>query len=638
MARRTFAALIAVVALLVVGGTVVAAETGTQQLDEPAMNNTDTAQEAYVTEDGDVILVYEDNETSEGSGHFGLNVTEGLVYGLYEMPDLDSNVTGSFSMAADRSKVNGSGSLSAPRPDELESLDFEIDSVTSPSEARSDVTLDTSIALPEDSAMIAAVFSNAQTNGEITTTGTTLSTSGNAEWTMTLPGTSAQSYDYDLRASDGGHVLEVQREGQVSEREASMWDTREKASERIRRQFEGMTSSVGGSSEVTIESYSFEETDTGGQLTLAYTVEIEGLNELLRQSIATGMSGPMGTGAASSFGPNQDEISEDLSNLSIERASISFETGSDGGSADWNISVENYGGLMKGYFAAMETVDESGFVANQSERYEEQLAAMNAADYTGTFSWDAMVETTSDGAIVANVSLQQRSENWEAYVSERDERGLPPVGTQEFTMNVLSEGDRVRADGSFLIQQEDLYNRTIENYEQSLQAGGIATPSAEQAIATIKQLGFRGARLDASVNESTATIEGGAAFDNLSAAVEYFDIPGNASVERAYMSQDADGSQGHVRMNDAVDAVDESTVRQLEFVSEGTTLHMPGDWDADSRSFESLNTQKVRSYIPNAANDGSANDDGMSTELLVGGVGALAVVGALGGVVLRRRT
>ena len=637
MARRTVAALIAVAALLVVGGTVVAAETGTQQLEEPAMNDTDTAEEAYVTGDGDVILVYEDGETSEGSGHFGLNVTEGLAYGLYEVSDLNSNVTGAFSMAADRSTVNGSGDLSAPRPEELESLDLEIDSVTSPDEARSDVSLETSIALPEDNAMLAAVFRSAETSGEIRTTGSTLSTTGNAEWTMTLPTASAESYDYDLRATDSGHVLEVEREGQVSEREAGMWNTREKATERIRRQFEGMTSMVEGSSDVTIDSYSFEEAESGGQLTLAYTVEIEGLNELLRQSIATGMSGPMGP-ETSSFGPNQNEIGEDLSDLSIERASVSFETGSDGGSADWNVSVENYGGLMKGYFAAMETVDESGFVANQSERYEKQLAAMDAADYAGTFSWDATVETTSEGAIAANASMTQRSENWKAFVSERNDRGLPPIATQEFDLSVVAEGDRVDADGSFLVQQEGLFNRTLENYEQSLQAGGTATstPSVGEAFATIREIGFRGARLDASVNESTATVEGGAAFDNLSAAVATLDMPGNASVDRAYVSQNADGTQGHVRMSGAVDADDESAVRQLEYVSEETAVHMPGDWDADSRSFESLNTEEVRSYVPNAANDGSTND-GMPMELLAGGVGVLAVLGVLGAVVWRRR-
>ncbi|WP_135662499.1 PGF-CTERM sorting domain-containing protein [Halorhabdus rudnickae] len=637
MARRSLAALIAVVTLLLVSGVVVAAETGAQQLDEPTPNQTDTAQEAYVTENGDVILAYEDSNTGEGSGHFGLNVSEGLLYGIYEGPNRDSNVTGSFSMTADQSQMNGSGSLSAPRPDELESLDFEVDSVTSPTEARSDVTLDTSIALPEDSAMIAAVFDEAKTNGEIRTTGTTLSTTGSAEWTMTLPGTSAESYDYNLRATDGGHVLEVERKSQVSERKAGMWDTRENATEQIRRQFEGMTSSVGGSSDVTIDSYSFEATESGGQLSLAYTVEIEGLNELLRQSIATGMSGPMATGTSSSFGPNQDEISEDLSNLSIERASVSIETGSDGGSAEWNVSVENYDGLMQSYFAAMEASDESGFIANQSERFEEQLAAMDAADYVQTGTWDAIVETTSDGAITANVSLQQRSENWEAYVTERENRDLPPVGTQEFGLSVLAEGDHVTADGSFLIQQEDLYNRTLENYEQSLQAGGTATPSVREAFAVIEEVGFRGARLDASLNESTVTVEGGAAVDNLSAAVEYLDMPGNASVEQAYMSQDADGTKGNVRLSDAVDANDESTVRQLEYVSEETTVHMPGDWDGDSKSFQSLNTEQVRSYVPNADGTGDDSSEGMSTVLLAGGVGALALVGIVVAVVWRRQ-
>jgi len=639
MARQTIAVLIAVAALLTTGGMVVAADTDAQ-LEEPTVNETQQADDAYVTDSGDVVLVYEEAQTANGSGYAGLNATEGLVYGLYEVSDFDSNVTGAFSMVADRSRMNGSGSLSAPRPESLQSLSFEMDSETSPSTSRSDADLDATISLPEDT-MITALFSDATTSGEIRTSGTSMSTTGSADWNMTLPTMSAQSYDYDLRATDGGHVLEVSRQSQVGQRQASMWDTREKALQRLRSQFDGLTGSVGGSSEVTLDSYSFEsaENEEGGQLDIEYTVEIEGLNELIRQSMVSGMSGPMTT-ESSSFGPNQDEIQRELSNLSIERASVSLDMDAGGGTANWNVSVDNYDGLVQGYFAAMEAQDDSGFLENQSERYEAQLEAMTAAEYASTASWDATVESTDGGSITADASFSQRSENWEAYVSEVEDRDLPPVGTQEFALNVFTQDDRVEANGSFLIEQEDLYNRSLANFERSLQAGQGTPPSVAETFETIRETGFRSARLDATFNETTARVEGGAAFENLTGISEWVDAPiGNATIEDAYVSQNASTSRGTLRLSGAVDSPDdESAVRELEMVSEDTTVHMPGDWDAASTSFESLDTDAVRDYLPNAESGEDGESDGMPTQLLAGGAGVLALLVVLVAVVLKSRS
>ncbi|QGN06765.1 PGF-CTERM sorting domain-containing protein [Halorhabdus sp. CBA1104] len=619
MSRLQRAVLI-VVLLGLVGSSTVGA-IGIAERGEPIANETSGAQDAYVADDGDVVLVFEENDSTPGNGHLGMNVEKGLAYGIYEWAAVESNVTGSMTMAANRSRLNGSGTISAPRPDALEELDVDVQSRQTEDVAKSDATVDATIALPDDSKMLAAIFSQAQTSGEIYTSGTRLSTAGTANLSMMLPGTSSTSVDYRLRATEDGHVLEVARESHVTGRNADRWATRERAADRLRRQFESISSMDGTSSAVSLDTYAFERTNDGATLELAYTVEIEGLNEMLQQAVTDGLATQTG-GADQSFGPTTDAISDSLANVSIDRAVVTADLGSSGGNVSWNLTVDNYDGLARAYFTAMEASVE-GNVSDRIDNFRSQLDAMAAAEFSRTLSWNSTVESTDEGTIELDLDAKTRTTNWETLVTERQDHDLPPIGTQRFSLQMAATDDRIDGNGSFWVQQANLYNRTMESYQQSV---AQSTTAPVEWLGDLEAAGFKGARLDASVNRSGAVLEGGMAFENLSAITsQVADRTGNGTIERAYVEQADNGTTAYLRMANAVDSEsNESAVRQLEMVSEETTVHSSDEWDQESASFPTMDAQSVRSYVPNAA----ASESGDLPLPLLGGGAGVAVLAA----------
>jgi len=97
----------------------------------PSHNNTtEAADEVFVHENGDAVLVYEqddandaDDEASTTTGHLGLNVTEGLMHVLVrDELEQPSNVTGDAQFVLEPSALAGNGSFTAPRPENLENL------------------------------------------------------------------------------------------------------------------------------------------------------------------------------------------------------------------------------------------------------------------------------------------------------------------------------------------------------------------------------------------------------------------------------------------------------------------------------------------------------------------------------------
>ncbi|WP_181686248.1 hypothetical protein [Halorhabdus salina] len=597
---------------------------------EPTANETSGAQEAYVTDDGDVMLVFEEGDSAPGSGHVGMNVAEGLAYGIYERAGVESNVTGSLTMAANRSRINGSGTVSAPRPDAIEHLEVDVQSRQTETVAKSDATVNATVVLPDDSKMLVAIFSQAQTSGEIHTSGTRLSTAGTANLSMMLPGISSTSVEYRLRATGDGHELAVARESHVSGRNADRWATRERAADRLRQQFEGVSPTGETSSAVSLDTYSFERTNDGATLDLEYTVEIEGLNEMLQRAVTQGLASQTGS-ADEAFGPTTDEISDSLANVSIDRAVVTAQLGSGGGNASWNLTVDNYDGLARAYFTAMEASAE-GNVTDRIDNFRSQLNAMEAADFSQTISWNSTVQSTDEGALDLDLDAKTRTTNWEAFVTERADRNLPPIGTQRFSLDIVATDDRIDGNGSFWVQQAGLYNRTIDNYQQSMAQSPMAPV---EWLSDLEEAGFQGARLDASVNQSTAVLEGGMAFENLSAITSQVEKETvNGTIEQAYLEQTDNGTTAYLRIADAVDsASNESTVRQLEMVSQETTVHSPDEWDQESASFPTMDTESVRSYVPNAT---ATESGGLSMPLLGGGAGvAVLTVGAV--VYVRRR-
>ncbi|CCQ32401.1 hypothetical protein HLRTI_000968 [Halorhabdus tiamatea SARL4B] len=617
MSKRTFAVLIVVATCVLAGTAVVAADNGP---DVPTTNNTSTADEAYLSDDGSVVMVSHGDTSADGVGELGMNVTEGLVFGSYQQP-VETNVTGAFSMAANQSGINASGSLAMPRPEALESLDLTVDSETTAENSRSDLDLDATVALPEDASQVTMMFDEFTTTGSVTTTASTLETQGSAEWSA-RPGLDSQEYAFDLRATDEGHVLEARQSYNVSSFAAEQWNTREKATQTLSGQFTMIATMLDGSSNFTMDSYAFESTDDGGHLEVEYTVELRGVHEFLRQGLVESLS--QSTATLPTDGDTTENLDVSLDNVSIEHVSVALdvdqgsaeEMGS--GTASWNVSVSGYDQLMSAYMAALESSDETGMIANQSEQLESQFAAMRAADYAQTATWDIDV-AMADGSVQASVSMEQRTDNWATYVEERDARDLPAIGTQRLAFDAATEGDQLVMNGSTLVQQDETFDQTLESLERSFEQSSsmTTTPTETNPFSRLRAAEFLGSRLDASVNETTVTVDGHAEFGNLSAITEMVETETDVgSIDGMYVDASGETPTTYLRMEDMVesDDPDAATLREHEMITEDTVIYPPGEWDEQSQTVTvEESAVETNMMVPQANDDAQQMGDDAET-------------------------
>jgi len=623
MSKRTFAVLIVVAACVLAGTAVAAADNGDPGV--PITNNTTSADEAYVSDDGSVVLVSHGDSAADGVGELGMNVTEGLVFGSYQQP-VETNVTGAFSMAANQSGINASGTLAMARPDALESLDLTVDSETTAENSRSDLDLDATVALPEDSSQLAMMFDEFSTTGSVTTTGSTLETQGSAEWSARA-GMESQEHAFDLRATDEGHVLEARQSYNVSSFAAEQWNTREKAVQSLSGQFTMVATMLNGSSDFTMDSYAFESTGDGGHLDVEYTVELRGIHEFLRQGLVESLSSSTSVGGMSTLstdGNAAEDIDVSLDNVSIERVSVAVDVDQGSamdmgsGSASWNVSVSGYDQLLLAYMEALESADETGMVANQSDQLEAQFAAMQAADYSQTATWEIDV-AMADGSVQASASMDQRTDNWAAYVEERAARDLPAIGTQRLAFDAATEGEQLVMNGSALVHQEGMFDQTLQRLEQSFEQSSsvTTTPTETNPFSTLRAAEFLGSRLDMSVNETAMTVDGQAEFGNLSAITEMVDRETDiGSIDGMYVDASGDTPTTYLRMENVVesDDPDAAALREHEMITEDTTIYFPGEWESLSRTVtieeSAIETQMM---VPQVNDDAQQSDDGTET-------------------------
>ncbi|MFB6202841.1 MAG: hypothetical protein ABEI98_12640 [Halorhabdus sp.] len=548
MVRRTLVALLAVT-LLTVSGAVVATDTVAQS-DEPLSNATQSADQAYVTENGDVVLVYETPNAAAGDGYLTANLTDGQLTGLYELTGLDTGLDGSLSALINRTAVSADGTLSMPRPAAVEDLSMTVASTRSPTVARGDMSLAATVTLPEQQQMLLNMFDSFETSGAFRTNATTLSTTGSAQWSATVPGVTEQAYDYQLRATADGHRLEVTRNSQISSFAVEQWNTEQKARQRLQAQFGALS---GVSTKITLQEYTFEATDQGGRLQIAYTVRFEGLNQFLRTAVAQGIA-QSAASQPTTVSLDPGTVREQLDNLSLERAGMSYKMTPSGGSASWTLSVEGYNGLARAYLTLLAAQDDSGVISEQIARYEAQRKAMRAANYGQTVSWDATIQKQGNTQLSADASISQRAENWTAYVNERQSRDLPPIGRTNTRLDVTTEGDRIVADGSFLFQQDGMYTRALDAIEQQLRRAAENDPSMSPAsiglaMDMVRNLGFQQAQMDATVNATALRVEGNASFDDLSTIATLAGASvGQGTLETAHMEMTDAGQIAFLRL------------------------------------------------------------------------------------------
>jgi len=640
--RSVLAVVFSVVLVVSTAGVGVAIPQENQAVPAQAADDQQPADEAYVTEDGDVVLVYNGSSTETASGHFGADLSAGLMHLLFnDTVDEAGGVTGSASMTLTPDELVGQGEMLAERPESVEDLSFEASGVTTTEESHSSMRLDATFVQTGDSpgASPSALLDSIETEGQITTTGTQFRSSGSATVATNMPmGAGEMSYAVSLTEQDDGYFLEVSREDTVPERATERWKSEEAARQTIQSQFGLAAQQLGGEVSVDIESYSFDS-DTR-KLDIEYSVTFTGVKDAAADRLATMLV----ESQVYDFSESEAEaLADQIKQMELTELSGAVDMSEGETTAEWTVQIDNYDQAL---LAALELNQAVATMAGQPaqtnslDRTEGLLEAQRAANLTQIVTWDGDV-STSEGQVDVSMTAEQRTENWEAYVSEVQQRENASLGGDtEFEMIAQTEGDEIRANASFSFAQEALINQSIERLEQQ------ATQSApkpfdweKSPFDAVQQADFEKAKMDISLDEERVSVEAGASVENATAFRSLIDdaYGGEGQLQSVY-SEPKDG-QGmtYVRLDGAVsEDPTESDVRNLTLVGEDTTVYLPDDWDEDQKSFPTLDTEEARNYLE-LDEGGEESSMEMMVPVAVGGGAAIALAGGVA-IGLRRRS
>lgn len=642
-AKQIGAALFAL--LLVTSGAAVAASgslavgTATQESDEKSSNVTEHADEVYVSENGDAVLVYEEsNEDPDArtvSGEFGLDGQAGLMHVLYrgnlteleDSPDEELNATGSAEIQLTPDTVSGGADVTSDKPENLSSLSIDARSERTRQQSTSSVDAELVVETEEDQE-----FSSVDVESTTKITGTTFESSGS----MSAVSNEAQqdgdqSVDLTVTETAGGYELVASERRTVDEWERNRWDTRENASESLESQYAGIAMQLGGTADVSLEEHAFDEgTDS---VTVEYAVTFDGVKEQVAEELARTLAEDRELDLDEQ---EAQEITNRMAELHFERVHLSARTSETEASMEWDVEVHNYDEFVLGMIQIAESVDElDDDLADQYDDIREMLEAQEAAGLVQTSSWELSIEAEDDRLSYA-FSGQTDAENWEAYVNELEDRGVVEyVVETSYDFSAETEGEDLQTQFEFEVTRDDFLDEFLEEMVAAAEEDDELDEEAVRSIENFRDAEFEVAKANVSIDDDEFTMRSAAKFENLS-SFENYPIESeehNFTVTDIYGVTEDDATTIYVTVEDfASEDAEESEIRESGHVSEDTEVYMPDEWDSDD--IPSMDVESVIAYLDDGEDDSGLLPVGAAA-VAAGLVALLAVVG--GGIYYRRQ-
>jgi len=567
-----------------------------------APNDTvDTADEVYVRENGDAVLVYDQgNESSSSStatGHLGLNVSEGLMHVLVrDSIENETNVTGDAQFVLEPSSLTGNGSFQAPRPDNLESLDVDVTAKRTTSDASARATFDVKYVDDSEYSTTSTVES-ASTSGQLSVSANEFTTSGSASAAYAQDLGMLQHREYTVEEGTNQYRLQASEEYYVSSYFAQQWDTRENATRTLEQQYASIATSLGGSADVTVESYDFTTTASGRQkLDIEYTIVYSNVDEAIGQQVAAQITSAEDVDVSEE---TAQAVGDGVAELRVDRVHAKVDAEGTSMQASWDVTLSNYESLVRAGFDLAAEASEDENVTEQVETARKNYDAMQASGLVQTLSWDGSLSSPSENAVRAQGTVEYNTQNYEAYVSELEARDMPVQGSVSFSASAQTEGEQVVAEMEMSVEREDLVDQTLGNLVQSAQSADTDanTQSAQRFVRAFQRSEFERAKMNVDVDEESVTFQAGASFQNMSSFREVMQEEFGGDITSMYADLDED-SKAYVHVSGAFSGdVSESAVREHEAVGEDTTIHMPGDWDPSSKEFPEMDQEEARNYL-----------------------------------------
>ena len=577
--------------------------------------STGAAEEAYVTDDGDVVAVMTgDAGTSDANAEYGIDLAGGLGYLLVESENAgDGTVTGNLTAAATRSAISASGNLTVPRPEALESLSFDLGAVTSEQRSTFDMTLSSTIASPGS---LGTVLRSASTEGSITMGADRLEAEGQFEVASAMGvGGEDLSTSFTVHEQDGSYTVDVSQDRAVAETAADQWRSREAVARRLQRQFTTIAMGLGGEASVTIDRYRFRETGSGQyRLDVAYTATLSNVEERVEEMVARQLvrSGDLSRDQAR-------RVAADLRAVTVEEASVSFQTDDGSASGRFTLDVANYGDLLVTYFEVADDLGAAGTTFQGLERAKKTFQAQRAAGSASQLDWQGSLEGGEQ--VTVDAEVHQEVTNWGAYVDELEARDVPTFATR-YSLEATTSGDDLRVSGASSYSGDRIVTRFVN---QLLNASDLPERSAS-VLRGFKRADLRKAKLQASLDRSVR-VEAGAKFDEPGVFEAALDgVPALPAFSTMVGRTEAGQTNHYLRLDGAVSAdASESAVRELALVGPETTVHMPGTWD---REFPSMDAERSRDFLDlgeGVDTGATASGSGPGFGAIAGLVGLLAV-------------
>jgi PGF-CTERM protein len=607
--RRFLAVGFAVVVLLsaIVGGGVLAQEAG--PLGE--------ADEIYVDDNGDAVLVMADDPPdSEANLEFDVDVGSGILYGLVTAPVEDTgNVSGALTAAVSDEAFAAEGNLSAPRPDALESLELDVESVTNDQQSAFDGTLSTTF----QSGSMSMLLQSASTQGEVTMGPDLLQAQGQFDVqsaAMAGPGTTVE---FSLTEDDGTYRIELAQDRTIPEFAADGWRTREAAKERIQQQFVPVATMLGGQASVEISRHSFQQVGDGEyRLVVAYTATLQGVEDGLEQLLTSQLARQ-----STVDGEQAAAMAENLTALSINQVSFSLDTSGQGATGEFALDLENYGGLLTDYTSLASELQGSESALRGLERSRKAFQAQRAANMEQRVTWSAELSNAEPATTSMSAELHQEASNWGAYVSELEDRGITTYDTR-YELSATTTAERIEMSGSASSSGEEMVSRFVD---QALNASDLPESTAE-SLRTFEEADLEKAKFETVVDDDVR-VEAAAKFADLTAFRDVVDSDTEVPPLSSVVGRTTDeATEIYVRVPSAVgEDASESEVREFTAVDEDTTVHMPGTWD---REFPEPDTERANGFLALNESIGDGDGDGDGDGIAAGGPG-FGIVAALAG-------
>ncbi|WP_312911861.1 hypothetical protein [Natronosalvus caseinilyticus] len=617
------------------GATAIAAtQTSGASTQEEFDADPDEADEVYVSENGDAVLVYEetsnDSDAEAVSGTFGIETQTGLMHALYgaDFTEMDENASEELGMVGDASFRMSPESVTS-------AADLTFRDVEAYEEFSADVNLEqsrTTYSANADLAMVINESNYVETeesvdlSAETRTTATTFESSG----TMTVDsGTPAEEGDFTidmtLTQSDDQYDLSVSETRALSDYEQDNWATEEDARAALDRQFQSVAMNFGGNYDLTLESYSYDDNGESATVDLEYSVTFTGISDQVADMIAMELQND----------PELDldetearAIADRLAELHIEEIQFSAEQNGSTVVMNWNTEIHNYDQVVLGVIEIAESLDDvDDELADQFDEARQMIEAQKEADLVQTSEFDlSMTQTPNETSLEFSSSAD--AENWGDYVDELEERDVEQF-IAETTLSFEAEtvdGD-VNIVYDYAAKDDALLERILDEYEQMAEQDPMIGDEFTDTIENFRAAEFETAKATMSITEEEAEFETAAAFGNMTELEGVpFETEDGLTVTAVHGETENATTTMYVTVEGFVgEDADEAEVREQRQVGEDTDVHLPGEWD---REFPSIDEDEVRSFLEEGEDDDSLLPIS-TTAAVAAGVAGVAVIGGL---------